>query len=80
MLVKDPDELFARYILYDEAPVTALQLTVKPDEDCTVTLTPVGAAKAVVVPLTTADCAPSVPFTALTLYQYVVPAVSSVSV
>jgi hypothetical protein len=51
MLTKFPVELFARYILYDEAPVTALQLTIIPDEDCAVTLSPVGVAKEAVVPL-----------------------------
>jgi hypothetical protein len=78
-VVKGPVELLARYMLYDEAPITAFQLTVIPDEDCVVVLSPVGVASSV-VPLTAADCAPSVPFTALTLYQYVVPAVSPVSV
>jgi hypothetical protein len=79
MPVKVPEELLARYILYDAAPVTTLQLRVKPDEDCAVTLSPDGAF-GMVVPLAAPDCAPSVPFTALTLYQYVVPAISPVSV
>jgi hypothetical protein len=55
MPVKGPAELLARYILYDVAPVTALQLTAISDEDCAVTLSPAGAANAAVVPLTGDD-------------------------
>jgi hypothetical protein len=69
-LVKVPEELFDRYILYDDAPLTAFQLTVIPDADFVVVLTPDGAVKimSLVVPLTVPDCAPSVPppVTALT--------------
>jgi hypothetical protein len=55
MLVKVPVELLDRYILYDAAPLTALQLRAMPDEDCAVALSPVGAARAAVVPLTGVD-------------------------
>jgi hypothetical protein len=81
MLVNVPEELFNRYILYDAAPLTAFQLMVMANADCADTLNPAGAARIMssVVPLAACDCGPSVPFTALILYQYVVLAVSPVS-
>jgi hypothetical protein len=66
-MVKGPVELLDWYILYDDAPLTVLQLIAITDVDCAVALTPVGVAR-MVIPLTAPDCAPSVPplVTALT--------------
>jgi hypothetical protein len=51
LLVALPD----RYMLYDEAPLTAFQLMVIPACDCPVTLSLAGVAKSGVLPLATAD-------------------------